>query len=300
MSSEIVKSNTGLVLSHQAIHQEILEGLTKSERKIALATITSEENPKVKNMNAAQIESTLDSILLKASVRLGHKEKTGLDAEALRMELNEDLGRFVNLTRTEIYQAVDNGLNGEYKTREDEVIYLSPSNFVQWIKSYIEQTKKPVMQKVSRAAQDLKTEDVPVPTEKESIQTRFALLLKASVDYFEKGEVFHDHGGLLYDLLTKFDLLQPVDPEGDEVKKAAFHMLNEAKATRDKNKIKSITEVYSKVAAGGSDESAFERATRIAVQEKMLDVFAGGEDDTLMFLENLKERILEYFKEKGM
>lgn len=293
MSSALIKTET-------EIQQEILSGLSRSERQVALATLPTEENPRVKNMTGAQITATLETVIHKASIRLGQARKTGKEADLLLDELNEDLGKFVNLTRLEIYQAVENGINGDYRRREDEVIFLSPANFVHWIKTYIAQTKKPIMEKVLRARQDLKTEDVPVPTEKESIISRYQLLVRASIDYTETGSIYQDAGGLLYELLTKFELLSVVDPESDAVKKAAFLMMQEAKASQDKSKIKKVTDIFNKVAVGGADDSAFEFATRIAVSEKLRNIFAGGEEDTLAFLENLKERIVDYFKENQM
>jgi hypothetical protein len=62
----------------------------------------------------------------------------------------EDIKSFGYLSIDEINLALKRGLNGDYNSQGNDVIFFSPSNFVQWIKKFIEQ-KNEVMRKVANA-----------------------------------------------------------------------------------------------------------------------------------------------------
>jgi hypothetical protein len=62
----------------------------------------------------------------------------------------EDIKSFGHLSIDEINLALKRGLNGEYNSAGNDVIFFSPSNFVQWVRKFIEQ-KNEVMRKVANA-----------------------------------------------------------------------------------------------------------------------------------------------------
>jgi hypothetical protein len=73
----------------------------------------------------------------------------------------EDIKSFGQLSIDEINLALKRGLNGDYNSAGNDVIFFSPSNFVQWIKKYQEQKRE-----VMRIVKQKEVESVaPIPSD---------------------------------------------------------------------------------------------------------------------------------------
>lgn len=84
-----------------------------------------------------------------AKIKLGSKPLPDDEHKALVLVLMEDIKSFGHLSVDEINLALKRGLNGDYNAEGNDVIFFSPSNFVQWIKKFIEQ-KREVMKVVKQ------------------------------------------------------------------------------------------------------------------------------------------------------
>jgi hypothetical protein len=279
--------------------QEVLGKLNPIERKIVLASVASDNNPKLKDLNNMQASKAADSILLKASVMLGQKKKEGPEYEILSKTLIDGFFKFPNLTVREIYIATDNGLEGLYKTREDEPVIFNPSNWFQWVRNYIESTKKPAMKKTSQVYKQEEKEALP-PSRYDSMVSRYKLLVNAMVSSFESGIPHQDYGGILYDFLLKLEMIEEVDPVGVEVQKAAKWILDNAKDQRDKTKVNHASGILEKVLSGESSESAFAVATRKHIYNLIKKVCAVGEENVIEYLELAKTNLEYYFTENNI
>jgi hypothetical protein len=77
-----------------------------------------------------------------AKIKLGSKPLPDTEHKALVLVLMEDIKSFGQLSIDEINLALKRGLNGDYNSAGNDVIFFSPSNFVQWIKKFQEQKRE--------------------------------------------------------------------------------------------------------------------------------------------------------------
>jgi hypothetical protein len=77
-----------------------------------------------------------------AKIKLGSKPLPDAEHKALVLVLMEDIKSFGQLSIDEINLALKRGLNGDYNSAGNDVIFFSPSNFVQWIKKFQEQKRE--------------------------------------------------------------------------------------------------------------------------------------------------------------
>jgi hypothetical protein len=85
-----------------------------------------------------------------AKIKLGSKPLPDDEHKALVLVLMEDIASFGHLSVDEINLALKRGLNGEFNSAGNDVIFFSPSNFCGWVRKFIEQ-KNEVMRKVANA-----------------------------------------------------------------------------------------------------------------------------------------------------
>lgn len=280
------------------IPEEVAQKLTPSEIEVVKASLAANNNPKISSLSGELVERLVSTIILKCSTRLGLKPKEDVNEQiALQRELNKDVLKFPNATATEILTGLENGLDGKY-TKKDQPVIFNPSNFVQWIKSYMEEIK-PVKAKLAQLNHQ-HIEEIPVPSEYETLVSRFKILCDACIDMKETGKTYQDFGATVYSLLTQFEYIKPVLADSIEMKRAATKVLDEAKSTANSHQIKKVAEIYDKVWGGQMEDSVFAVATRSVVAAKMKDICLGEEDDILDFLANVKEKIKDYIDEKNL
>lgn len=122
-----------------------------------LASLSRYDKDVVAAQTTLKISSLTDSDLMNlamrsislAKIKLGSKPLPDEEHKALVLVLMEDIKSFGHLSIDEINLALKRGLNGDYNSEGNDVIFFSPSNFVQWIKKFIEQ-KREVMKVVKQ------------------------------------------------------------------------------------------------------------------------------------------------------
>ena len=163
------------ITQHQPAYIELIrekkycvEGLSKSEQKIFELSVPTFENQKIRDMR--NITPFAAKLHANARIRLGLRSdnKNNDEIDKINMALSGDLLKFPELTRDEIMEAVNLGIDGEF-TEPDKPIFFSSSTFVRWIKQYIEMQKKPVMKKHLQLLHQIR-EDLVFPEISEQIK----------------------------------------------------------------------------------------------------------------------------------
>lgn len=180
--------------------------LTVQEQRIYDATLSV----RLANLDDEAKLNIVAKIFLTAKSRLGLNTTSKEDEMILRDVLLEDLEQFKGLTEVEILSALKSGLNGEYLGKNESSVFFNSSNFVQWVKKYIEQ-KAEVMKKVA-LAKKIEPEK-PKPTDAEMKAEAIAIAnsyISKVADAENKDEVYQWAGGLnfLYDIVKEFGLIK--------------------------------------------------------------------------------------------
>jgi len=123
-----------------------ITGLSRSEKDV----VESQTSLKISSLTNQDLMNLAMRAISLAKIKLGSKPLPDDEHKALVLVLMEDIKSFGYLSIDEINLALKRGLNGDYNSQGNDVIFFSPSNFVQWIKKFIEQ-KNEVMRKVANA-----------------------------------------------------------------------------------------------------------------------------------------------------
>jgi hypothetical protein len=123
-----------------------IAGLSRHEKEV----VESQTSIRISSLTEQDLMSVAMRSISLAKIKLGSKPLPDDEHKALVLVLMEDIKSFGHLSIDEINIALKRGLNGDYNSQGNDVIFFSPSNFVQWIKKFIEQ-KNEVMRKVANA-----------------------------------------------------------------------------------------------------------------------------------------------------
>ncbi|WP_138481659.1 hypothetical protein [Dyadobacter bucti] len=275
------------------VPEQVARKLSQSEISIVSASLTADKNPKICQMTSEQMARMIPSIVLKASTRLGSKPKDEDEQKVINRELNGDLMKFPNLTSSEIFRALENGLDGQYTAQGQPVIF-TPSNFVQWIKAYIEETKKPVMKKLAQLSHQV--EEVRELTVEEEFASKLSALKLALERSGPDGPGFQDYGGIVYSLLNDFDYLNLTkEQKWGYMFKANQIMLQDAIDAKDSGKIRSMSELLKSTKSGVKDESVISTAQRLIVHDKLKDICQTLEDAN-DFMDNITAKVSDFLE----
>jgi hypothetical protein len=121
-------------------------GLSRYEKEIAQA----QGAIRISTLNDSDLMNVALRAISLSKIKLGSKPLPEEEQKALTLVLMEDIASFGHLTLDEINLALKRGLNGEYNSAGNDVIFFSPSNFCGWVRKFIEQ-KNEVMRKVANA-----------------------------------------------------------------------------------------------------------------------------------------------------
>jgi len=121
-------------------------GLSRYEKEIAQA----QGAIRISTLNDSDLMNVALRAISLAKIKLGSKPLPEDEQKALTLVLMEDIASYGHLTLDEINLALKRGLNGEYNSVGNDVIFFSPSNFCGWVRKFIEQ-KNEVMRKVANA-----------------------------------------------------------------------------------------------------------------------------------------------------
>lgn len=121
-------------------------GLSRYEKEV----VESQTSLKISTLSDSDIMNLALRVISLSKIKLGSKPLPDDEHRALVLVLMEDIKSYGYLTIDEINLALKRGLNGEFNSSGNDVVFFSPSNFVQWIRKFVEQ-KNEVMRKVANA-----------------------------------------------------------------------------------------------------------------------------------------------------
>lgn len=290
MSNLPAIQNLGLQL-----HTVNTSQLSRTEMKVLKASISGEDNLRMNEMDSFGLIRVVTRILAKASIRLGRKpSEDEEEEEAYQRELSLDLvDKFESYTEREIMLALENGLDGVYKTRPEEVVYFTHSNFVQWLRAYKPKTKEPIMAKVASMKPLTPEEAVVSDSERlKSSHQNFLSIIKRVLD----GGEYEDWGNPIYSFLEKIDFLAVKKAEYDKAYEFAKRQMKlEALDTPDLSKrktdIKRVADLIDKSDVGEYVVDIHDKAKRLLVDTKLVAFLDMPEDEQAALLESISERV---------
>jgi hypothetical protein len=115
-----------------------IPGMSRYEKEI----VEAQTSLKIVSLTDQDLMNLAMRSISLAKIKLGSKPLPDAEHKALVLVLMEDIKSFGQLSVDEINLALKRGLNGDYNSAGNDVIFFSPSNFVQWIKKFMEQKKE--------------------------------------------------------------------------------------------------------------------------------------------------------------
>jgi hypothetical protein len=134
-----------------------LSGLSRYEKDI----VEAQTSLKISSLTDQDLMSLAMRAISLAKIKLGSKPLPDNEHKALVLVLMEDIKLFEQLSVDEINLALKRGLNGDYNSEGNNIVFFSPSNFVQWIKKFLEQ-KMEVMKIVKQKEIE---PPIPIPSD---------------------------------------------------------------------------------------------------------------------------------------
>jgi hypothetical protein len=115
-----------------------IPGMSRYEKEI----VEAQTSLKIISLTDQDLMNVAMRSISLAKIKLGSKPLPDAEHKALVLVLMEDIKSFGQLSIDEINLALKRGLNGDYNSAGNDVIFFSPSNFVQWIKKFQEQKRE--------------------------------------------------------------------------------------------------------------------------------------------------------------
>lgn len=156
-----------------------VKALSPFENEIRLSMVASDTNKQLKEMTATELLELSNKVTMTAYKRLGLKQK-GYDMEEMQAVIFTDLRCFLTLTAKEVLLALKSGLDGDYVN--DTGVFFNSSNFVQWLKRYVNGKRREVTSKLLKLEErEKRLIEPPPPTEAE----QRAKLIEATNQYID-------------------------------------------------------------------------------------------------------------------
>lgn len=202
MKTELIKIHSPSAINISNLQNKIVQAQASTKLMLML--------PSEKTDLATQIWAI-------AKMKLSLRSENQNEDMAQIVILTDDLELFGNLTKDEIMIGLKMGLNGEFLNKDQQVFFNS-SNFVQWIRKYIE--RKQV--ELAELAKLPKMETIkPVPSDQElkimainNANDHADLMVKMGKDFkWIAGGLYQ-----LYDDLVKFGLYECPESDKNRIK----------------------------------------------------------------------------------
>lgn len=208
---EIISANPRTLVKPENIQTE---SLTPTEQAIVQASISGVNNPRIREHDdlltlATKISNTVQ-------IRMGLRPKLGPELEVFLQALEADLMKFPNMTESEIMKALNMGIDGEFNPDGD--IFFSSSQFVQWIRAYIDKTKRPVIAKHAQLLHQAK-EPEKVLTREEQVKSAAACANLYAAARRESPEHRVASAGPLYENIERLGIYKVSSTEKWEIVK---------------------------------------------------------------------------------
>lgn len=202
MKTELIKIHSPSAINISNLQNKIVQAQASTKLMLML--------PSERTEIASQIWAI-------AKMKLSLRSENQNEDMAQIMILTDDLELFGNLTKDEIMIGLKMGLNGEFLNKDQQVFFNS-SNFVQWIRKYIE--RKQV--ELAELAKLPKMETIkPVPSDQELKMMAINNANDHADLMVKMGKEFKwIAGGLyqLYDYLVKFGLYECPESDKNRIK----------------------------------------------------------------------------------
>jgi hypothetical protein len=202
MKTELIKIHSPSAINISNLQNKIMQAQASTKLMLML--------PSEKTDLATQIWAI-------AKMKLSLRSENQNEDMAQIVILTDDLELFGNLTKDEIMIGLKMGLNGEFLNKDQQVFFNS-SNFVQWIRKYIER-KQVELAELSKLP---KMETIkPVPSDHElkmmainNANDHADLMVKMGKDFkWIAGGLYQ-----LYDYLVKFGLYECPESDKNRIK----------------------------------------------------------------------------------
>ena len=115
-----------------------IPGMSRYEKEI----VEAQTSLKIVSLTDQDLMNVAMRSISLAKIKLGSKPLPDAEHKALVLVLMEDIKYFGQLSIDEINLALKRGLNGDYNSAGNDIVFFSPSNFVQWIKKFQEQKRE--------------------------------------------------------------------------------------------------------------------------------------------------------------
>lgn len=195
------------------IHLPLAINITNLQNKI----IQAQASTKLVYMLPSEKTDLATQIWAIAKMKLSLRSENQNEDMAQIVILTDDLELFGNLTKDEIMIGLKMGLNGEFLNKDQQVFFNS-SNFVQWIRKYIERKQL----ELAELAKLPKMETIkPVPSDQElkimainNANDHADLMVKMGKEFkWIAGGLYQ-----LYDYLVKFGLYECPESDKNRIK----------------------------------------------------------------------------------
>ena len=202
MKTELIKIHSPSAINISNLQNKIVQAQASTKLMLML--------PSERTEIASQIWAI-------AKMKLSLRSENQNEDMAQIMILTDDLELFGNLTKDEIMIGLKMGLNGEFLNKDQQVFFNS-SNFVQWIRKYIERKQL----ELAELAKLPKMETIkPVPSDQElkmmainNANDHADLMVKMGKDFkWIAGGLYQ-----LYDYLVKFGLYECPESDKNRIK----------------------------------------------------------------------------------
>jgi hypothetical protein len=202
MKTELIKIHSPLAINISNLQNKIIQAQASTKLMLML--------PSQKTELASQIWAI-------AKMKLSLRSENQNEDMAQIVILTDDLELFGNLTKDEIMIGLKMGLNGEFLNKDQQVFFNS-SNFVQWIRKYIERKQvelaelakipKVAISKPAPSADQLKIMAI------NNANDHADLMVKMGKDFkWIAGGLYQ-----LYDYLVKFGLYECPESDKNRIK----------------------------------------------------------------------------------
>lgn len=194
--------------------------LTKEERQLLSYTKISASNRPIAHLNDNEIielsRRVRREVLKRLGLRVGNEYE---EAEIIR-GIFDQIKKYYFLNLGEIIFAIDKALDGKFLRDGQNQVFFTLSNLAIWLDKYVQEMRKPVLQKHSRLLQDLDVPSQPPPLE--VIKADQIKIVNEHIGIRKSGGELCSWGlSNLFDILVSTNIYHPTDFDWDEAKQKA-------------------------------------------------------------------------------
>jgi hypothetical protein len=140
--------------SQSALAPVIEERFTSEELSALHLSTPTDINPKVRETDTIGLA---EMISMTVNSRMGWQPRSEKDEMAFLAMIERDIQKFPNLTQNEVLHILNLGLDGEFTEGR---VFFNSSEFVRWMKKYIETKRVPALKKKGQLDHQIKDEPI--------------------------------------------------------------------------------------------------------------------------------------------